>query len=61
MIFFFPMCDIKLGEHSAVFHIFTMCGLKSCEYRKQSNLMGLGDPWSVEFHTHKTFPLGIVN
>ena len=35
MIFFFPMCDFKLCEHSTVFHIFTMCGLKSCEYGEQ--------------------------
>ena len=32
MIFFFPMCDFKLCEHSTMFHIFTMFGLKSCEY-----------------------------
>ena len=62
MISFFqcPMCDFKSCEHSTVFHIFTICGLKSCEYGEQRNLMGLGDLWSVEFHTHKTFPLGII-
>ena len=37
------MCDLKLCEHSAVFYIFTMSGLKSCEYGEQRNLMGLGD------------------
>ena len=59
MIFFFPMCDFKPCGHSTVLY-FTMCGLKSGEYGEQRNLMGLGDLWSVEFHTHKAFPLGII-
>ena len=45
---------------NSVSYFIIMCGLKSCEYGEQSNLMGLGDLWSVDFHTQKTFPLGII-
>ena len=51
-MFFFLNVDFKSCE---VFHMFTMCGLKSCEYGEQRNLMGLGGLWGVKFHTHKTF------
>ena len=40
--------------------LLSQCVVKSCEYGEQSNLMGLGDLWSVDFHTHKTFPLSII-
>ena len=48
MIFFLLNVDFKSCEHSTVFHVFTTCGLKSCEYGEQSDLMGLGDLWIME-------------